>query len=102
MGCACSCGFEYTIFATERTTRQESPHWERISTCSLLCEEVLDTEPSPGLLTQYYLELLRRGYTVAEIQELRHFVWLTVGWLNFVRHAGEVRTLAAVIGQLNR
>jgi hypothetical protein len=64
-------------------TRVEIPLWHKISTCSLLCEDVLDTEPPPGLLTQYYHELLRRGFTDVEIQELRHFVWLTAGWLNF-------------------
>jgi hypothetical protein len=69
--------------------RAETPHWDKISTCSLLCEEVLDTESPPGLLTQYYHELLRRGFTDAEIQELRHFVWLTAGWLNFVKMVWE-------------
>jgi hypothetical protein len=63
--------------------RVETPHWHKISTCSMFCEEVLDTEPTPGLLTQYYHELLRRGFADEEIQEMRHFVWLTVGWLNF-------------------
>jgi len=62
---------------------KEIPHWDKISTWSLVCEEVLDTEPTPGLLKQYYEELLRRGFSNETIQEMRHFAWLTVGWLNF-------------------
>lgn len=56
-------------------------HWDRISTCALLCEEIFATEPSTGVLTPYYHELVHRGFTDAEIQELRHFIWLTAGWL---------------------
>jgi hypothetical protein len=63
--------------------RKETPHWDKISTWSMVCEEVLDTEPTQGLLTQYYQELIRRGFTDKTIQEMRHFAWLTVGWLNF-------------------
>jgi hypothetical protein len=63
--------------------RKETPHWDKISTWSMICEEVLDTEPTQGLLTQYYQELIRRGFADETIQEMRHFAWLTVGWLNF-------------------
>ena len=63
--------------------RKETPHWDKISTWSMICEETLDTEPTNGLLTQYYQELIRRGLTDETIQEMRHFAWLTVGWLNF-------------------
>ncbi|MEP6664007.1 MAG: hypothetical protein ABJC04_10115 [Verrucomicrobiota bacterium] len=63
--------------------RKEMPHWDKISTWSLICEEILDTSPTPGLLRQYYDELLRRGFTDETIQEMRHFAWLTVGWLNY-------------------
>lgn len=42
-------------------SRNETPNWGKLSTCELLCEEVLDTVPLPGLLTQYYQELIRRG-----------------------------------------
>jgi len=65
------------------TERKETPHWNKISTWSLICKEILDTQPTPGLLKQYYEELLRRGFTDQTIQEMRHFAWLTVGWLNF-------------------
>jgi hypothetical protein len=49
----------------------------------LVCEEVLDTVPPAGVLTAYYEELLRRGLTGDEISDMRHFAWLTAGWLNF-------------------
>jgi hypothetical protein len=63
--------------------RKETPHWDKISTWAMLCEEVLDTAPEPGLLKQFYGELLRRGFCETDIQDMRHFAWLTVGWLNF-------------------
>jgi hypothetical protein len=63
--------------------RKETPHWDKISTWYMICEEILDTEPTKGLLTQYYQELVRRGFTEETIQAMRHFAWLTVGWLNF-------------------
>ena len=63
--------------------RKETPLWDKLSTWSLVCEEVLDTEPDPGLLKQYDGELLRRGFKDEEIQDMRHFAWLTAGWLNF-------------------
>jgi hypothetical protein len=69
--------------------RLEAPHWDRLSNWSLICEETLDTEPPPGLLAQFYDELVRRGFTDKEIQEMRHFAWLTVGWLNFEKMVWE-------------
>lgn len=63
--------------------RKETPQWTKFSNWSLICEEVLDTEPDPGLLKQFHAELLRRGFSEADIQEMRHFAWLTAGWLNF-------------------
>jgi hypothetical protein len=63
--------------------RIETPQWNKLSSWSLICEELLDTEPFPGLLKQYYDELIRRGYSDDKIQEMRHFAWLTAGWLNY-------------------
>jgi len=69
--------------------REQVPNWGKLSTWSLICEEALDTEPPPGLLTQFYHELVRRGFTDHEIQEMRHFAWLTGGWLNFEKSLWE-------------
>jgi hypothetical protein len=63
--------------------RNQTPQWDKLSSWSLICEELLDAEPPPGLLKEYYDELIRRGYSNEIIQEMRHFAWLTVGWLNF-------------------
>jgi hypothetical protein len=61
------------------------PLWEKFSNWSLICEEMLDTEPYPRFLRMCYDELHRRGLDDATIQEMRRFAWLTVGWLNFER-----------------
>lgn len=73
----------------EEFTREEKPQFDKISTWALLCEEVLDTVPPKGLLKQYYDELILRGYKNSEIQEMRHFVWLTLGWLNYEKMVWE-------------
>lgn len=63
--------------------RKETPHWDKISTWEMVCEEMLDTSVDAGLLKQFHEELLRRGFAEAEIQDMRHFAWLTAGWLNY-------------------
>ncbi len=63
--------------------RKETPEWDKISDWALICEEILDTEPTPGILKQFYDELIRRGYSRESILKMRYFAWLTAGWLNF-------------------
>jgi hypothetical protein len=53
------------------------------SICELACMEMLDGEPLPGELSRYYQELRERGLCDSHIRQLRSFLWLTVGWLNF-------------------
>lgn len=53
------------------------------SNWSIICDEVLDTEFSAVYFARAREELLARGMTDVEIQEMRRFAWLTAGWLNF-------------------
>ena len=59
--------------------------WEKYSNWSLVCEEVLDTEPNTSVLRMCYDELRRRGFNDATIQDMRRFAWYTAGWLNYER-----------------
>jgi hypothetical protein len=52
---------------------------------NLICEEAVDTEHSYMYYTKIYEEILSRGISVEEIKRARKFMWLTVGWLNFVK-----------------
>jgi hypothetical protein len=63
--------------------REPKPDLHKLSNWTLVCEEMIDTVPPPGLLKQYHEELLRRGFSDESIREMRHFAWLTAGWLNF-------------------
>lgn len=47
--------------------RKETPQWDKLSTWSLVCEEVLDTEPDPGLLSSIM------GNSSAEVTPTRTF-----------------------------
>jgi hypothetical protein len=52
---------------------------------NLICEEAVDTEHSYMHYTKIYEEILSRGISVEEINKARKFMWLTAGWLNFVK-----------------
>lgn len=59
--------------------------WEKLSTWSLICEEILDTEHTPDWYDNVVAELERRGFSPARIDRMRRFAWRTAGWLNFDR-----------------
>ena len=57
--------------------------WDKFSTWSLICEEILDTEHAPDWYDDIIAELDRRGFGVEQIDAMRRFAWKTVGWLNY-------------------
>jgi hypothetical protein len=61
----------------------QKPQWEKFSNWSLICENVLDTEPDPRFIRICYDELIRRGLSNETIQQMHFFAWLTAGWLNY-------------------
>lgn len=50
---------------------------------SLICEEVIDTDHDPEQYDAVYAELIRRGFSPDEIDEMRRFAWRTAGWMNY-------------------
>lgn len=61
-------------------------HYEpmpKMSTWSLVCEEVLDTEHGPAHYDRVVAEIFRRGISPDELEDMRIFAWKTAGWLNF-------------------
>jgi hypothetical protein len=59
--------------------------FSRVEIWNLICEEAVDTEHSYIYYTKVYEEILSRGISVKELNKARKFMWLTVGWLNFVK-----------------
>src|SRR5689334_14598767 len=57
--------------------------WDKFSSWSLICEEILDTEHAPDWYDDIVAELGRRGFSVEQIDTMRRFAWETVGWLNY-------------------
>ena len=55
----------------------------KMSTWELICEEVVDSEYKEEHYERVVAELLRRGITPAELEEMRVFAWETAGWLNY-------------------
>lgn len=68
---------------TDEASPASSPWVKARSICELACMEMLDGEPSPGELAMWYQELRCRGMSESHLQQLRKFLWLTAGWLNF-------------------
>jgi hypothetical protein len=64
------------------STMQHEP-LPKMSTWALVCEEVVDTEYDAGYYERVAAEILRRGVSRAELEEMRVFAWETAGWLNF-------------------
>jgi hypothetical protein len=58
-------------------------HWDKFSSWSLICEEILDTEHAPDWYDDIVAELSRRGFTVEQIDTMRRFAWESAGWLNY-------------------
>ena len=54
-----------------------------MSTWSLICEEIVDTEYNQEYYERVVNELYCRGLKDAEIRDMRIFTWKTAGWLNF-------------------
>ena len=57
--------------------------WDRFSSWSLICEEILDTEHAPDWYDDIVVELQRRGLSFEQMDAMRRFAWETVGWLNY-------------------
>ncbi len=55
----------------------------KMTTWELVCEEVVDTEYKEEHYERVVAELLRRGITPTELEEMRVFAWETAGWLNY-------------------
>jgi predicted metal-dependent HD superfamily phosphohydrolase len=72
--------------ACARLAETQRPDLEPLpdmSTWSLICEEIVDTEYEQEHYERVVAELHRRGLSDAEIREMRLFAWRTAGWLNF-------------------
>ncbi len=54
-----------------------------MTTWSLVCEEMVDTEHEDSYYERVVAELMRRNLEPNEINEMRMFAWRTAGWLNF-------------------
>jgi len=63
--------------------RAEIERLPGMTTWSLICEEIVDTEYNEEYYERVINELYCRGLTNAEIREMRIFGWRTAGWLNF-------------------
>jgi hypothetical protein len=77
----------------ESIERESKVTFAELSTWTIICEEVLDTQYARVYFERARGELHRRGITDAEITEMRRFAWLTAGWLNFERCLWEWRNL---------
>ena len=73
----------------EARQRLQRKNWKeldplpRMSTWSLICEEIVDTEYSDDNYERVVAELYRRGLTDSEILPMRTFAWRTAGYLNY-------------------
>jgi len=70
--------------AAAQEPREPLPH---MTTWQLVCEEVVDTEHPPEHYERVAAELLRRGLSPTELDDLRVFAWETAGWLNYEQMA---------------
>ena len=60
-----------------------------LSTWSIVCEEILDTEQEPVFYERFAAELKRRDLNDEEIDNMRVFAWRTAGWLNYEKMVWE-------------
>ena len=56
--------------------------YDKMSCWDLIGEEIIDTEHDPREYDAIYAELIERGFSLSEIDEMRAFGWRTLGWLN--------------------
>ena len=57
--------------------------FETSSCWSVVCEEIIDTDHEPEGYDAVYAELIRRGFSADDIDEMRKLAWRTAGWLNY-------------------
>ena len=69
--------------SAESIERSSIASFSKQSSWSIICEEVLDTQFPTTYFERARQELLARGITDTEIEEMRRLAWLTAGWLNF-------------------
>lgn len=63
-----------------RTARpRNEARWETFSSWTLICEEILDTEPSDDWYDGIVVELNRRGFSFEQIDAMRRLAWQTAG-----------------------
>lgn len=65
------------------TAKPGSWKLDSASCWGLICEEVLDTDHEPEGYDAVYAELIRRGFSSVEIDDMRKLAWRTAGWLNY-------------------
>ena len=65
------------------------PSLPKLTSWECVLEEVLDTDHDPEYYARFAKELLERGYTRYDIQEMRMVAWETAGWFNFEMMAWE-------------
>lgn len=63
--------------------RDAVPSIPKISSWECVLEEVVDTDHEPEYYARFAKALLERGYTRADIDEMRLIAWETAGWFNF-------------------
>ena len=76
----------YLARAADRIQHKQHKEIERLprlTTWSLICEEIVDTEYDQDYYERVVNELYCRGISDAELREMRIFAWKTAGWLNF-------------------
>ncbi len=59
------------------------PRMPNLTSWECVLEEVLDTDHDPEYYAAFANELIQRGYTRDDIQEMRLVAWETAGWFNF-------------------
>jgi hypothetical protein len=70
--------------ATNGTAQPKNKmEWNRFSSWTLICEEVLDTEHNSDWYDGILAELTRRGFNSEQINRMRSFAWKTAGWYNY-------------------
>jgi hypothetical protein len=65
------------------TAKPNNWTFESASCWSVVCEEIIDTYLDPEGYDAIYIELIHRGFSANEIDEMRKLAWRTAGWLNY-------------------
>ncbi len=72
-------------FSAEEIDQYAHSDFSKLSTWTVVCEEVLDTQFPNVYFERGHEELRQRGLSNDDIAEVRYFAWLTAGWLNYER-----------------